>query len=199
MLKLYYAPRTRAVRVRWLLEELGLPYELARIEFRGGTNFAQATPLGKLPVLEDGDTVIGESGAILEYILERYGDGRLAPALGSPLRGAFLQWLHFAEGTAFPPLGILIWHRIYRKDAERVAPALEVASERARATLEVIEKHLSSRLHLLGAEFSAADIMLVFTLAVAEFLGELDARYPATLAYLHRSMERPAYRRATAN
>ena len=76
MLVLYHAPRTRSVRVRWLLEELELPHRLARIEFRPqATVFAQATPLGKLPVLEDGDTVIGESGAIVEYILERYADG----------------------------------------------------------------------------------------------------------------------------
>ncbi len=200
MLRLYHAPRTRSVRVRWLLEELGLPHELARIEFRPQpTPFSQATPLGKLPVLEDGATVIGESGAILEYILERYAGGRLAPALGSPQRGEFLQWLHFAEGTAFPPLGVLIWHGIYRKDADRVALAIEAARERAAGVLSVIEKHLSSREYLLGADFSAADIMLGFTLAAAEFLGVLDARFQATVAYLDRLKQRPAYRRATAD
>jgi glutathione S-transferase len=200
MLVLYHAPRTRSVRVRWLLEELGLPHRLARVEFRPqATVFAQATPLGKLPVLEDGDTVIGESGAILEYILERYADGWLAPAPGSPRRGEFLQWIHFAEGTAFPPLGVLIWHGIYRKDAQHVALAIEAARERAASVLSVIEKHLSSRLHVLGAEFSAADIMLGFTLAAAEYLGVLDARYPTTQAYLGRLAQRSAYLRATAD
>jgi glutathione S-transferase len=199
MLRLYYAPRTRSVRVRWLLEELGLPHELLRVEFRPGTTFSQATPLGKLPVLEDGETVIGESGAILEYILERHASGRLAPPVGSAQRGEFLQWLHFAEGTAFPPLSVLIWHGIYRKDADRVPLAIEAARERAASVLAVIEKHLSSREYLLGSEFSAADVMLGFTLAAAQFLGVLDARYPATLAYLERLTQRPAYRRATAD
>src|SRR5262249_41812120 len=111
MIVLYYAPRTRAVRIRWLLEELGLPYELRRVPFAAPQNvFTQATPLGKFPVIEDGDVTIGESGAILEYVLERYGDGRLAPAIGSSLRGPFLQWVHFAESTAFPPLGTIVWH-----------------------------------------------------------------------------------------
>ena len=102
MLTLYYAPRTRAVRVRWLLEELGVPHELRRVPFVPPTGgfFSQATPLGKFPVLVDGDVTIFESGAIVEYVLERYGQGRLAPAAGSPLRGPFLQWLHFAEATA---------------------------------------------------------------------------------------------------
>ena len=200
MLKLYYAPRTRSVRVRWLLEELGLPYELARVEFRPqGTIFAQATPLGKLPVLEDDATVIGESGAILEYILEQHAGGRLAPAPGSPQRGEFLQWIHFAEGTAFPPLGVLIWHGVYRNDADRVALAIEAAKERAVGVLSLIETHLASRAYLLGAEFSAADIMLGFTLAAAEFLGVLDERHPTTLAYLRRLSQRPAYLRATAD
>jgi len=121
MLKLYFAPRTRSVRIRWLLEELGIPHELERVEFRPQpTPFAQATPFGKFPVLVDGDVVMAESGAILEYVLEVHGNGRLAPAVGSPQRGEFLQWVHFAEGTAFPPLGVLIWHGIYRADAARI-------------------------------------------------------------------------------
>src|SRR5262245_58438734 len=108
MIKLYFAPRTRSVRVRWLLEELGIPHDLERVEFIDPTKpFAQRTPLGKFPVIEDGDVTLCESGAIIEYILERYGNGRLAPAIGSPLRGEFLQWMHFAEGTAFQPIGVI--------------------------------------------------------------------------------------------
>ena len=89
MLRLYHAPRTRSVRVLWLLEELGLPHELVTVPFKAPSSefFVQETPLGKIPTLEDGDVVLCESGAIVEYILERYGEGRLAPAVGSPLRG----------------------------------------------------------------------------------------------------------------
>jgi len=94
VLKLYHAPRTRSIRIRWLLEELQLPHELERVEFRPQkTTFAQATPFGRFPVLVDGEVVIGESGAILEYILEQYGAGRLAPGVAAPQRGEFLQWV----------------------------------------------------------------------------------------------------------
>src|SRR5262245_31508468 len=117
MLVLYYAPRTRSVRIRWLLEELGLPHELRRVPFTPPTGrwFSQATPSGKFPVLEDGEVTMFESGAILEYVLERYGEGRLAPPVGSPRRAEFLQWAHFAEATAFAPLGIIVWHTFYKQ------------------------------------------------------------------------------------
>ena len=200
MLRLYYAPRTRSVRIRWLLEELGEPYELERCEFRPQpTAFAQSTPLGKFPVLEDDGVVFGESGAILEYILERYGRGRLSPAIGSPERGPFLQWIHFAEGTAFPPLGVMIWHGIYLGNADQIPIAIDAAKERAEAALAVVEQNLETRAYLLGEEFSAADIMLGFTLAAAQFLGVLDTKYPRTLSYLGRLLERPAFQRATAD
>jgi glutathione S-transferase len=133
MIKLYFAPRTRAVRIAWLLEELGLPYELVRGEFLPPAKrfFSQTTPSGKYPTIEDGDVTMCESGAIVEYILERYGDGRLAPAPGTPQRAAFLQWLHFAESTAFPPLGIVVWLAVYRGTREDEAPLLEDARARA--------------------------------------------------------------------
>jgi glutathione S-transferase len=200
MLKLYYAPRTRSVRVRWLLEELSVPYALERKEFRPQpTAFAQETPIGKFPVVEDDGVVFGESGAIVEYIVERYGAGRLAPPVGSPLRGPYLQWIHFAEGTAFPPLGVMIWHGIYLGNADQIPLAIESARERAAAALAVVEHHLESRAFLLGDEFSAADVMLGFTLAAAQFLGVLGDSSPNTLAYLGRLMERPAFQRANAD
>ena len=201
MLTLYYAPRTRAVRIRWLLEELGLPHELRRVPFTPPTGgfFSQATPLGKFPVLEDGAVTIFESGAIVEYVLERYGGGRLAPAVGSPLRGAFLQWLHFAEATAFPPLGTIVWHTLYKQDADRLPSVLEDARSRAHTTLGVVERALAGKEYLLGAEFSAADVMMGFTLEAAKVLGVLDASLPTLAAYLTRLEARPAFRRATAD
>jgi len=198
MITLYYAPRTRAVRVRWLLEELGLPHELRRVTFRPPTKpFTQDVPLGKIPVIEDGDVTICESGAIVEYILERYSDGPLAPKVGSPLRGEFLQWIHFAEATAFPPLGIIVWHTLFRQDADQVPSVITSARERADAALEFVEKALAGKTYLLGDDFSAADIMMAFTLAAARDLGVLDARYPLLSAYLARLEARPAFRRAT--
>lgn len=198
MLTLYFAPRTRAVRVRWLLEELGVPYALRRVEFqRPAHAFAQQTPLGKLPVIEDGPTVICESGAIVEYVLERYGDGRLAPSIGSPLRGAFLQWVHFAEATAFPPLGVIVWHVVYQGDADANPGAISGARDRACSSLDFVERALGADEYLVGNGFSAADVMMGFTLLAARLLGVLDAaRFPRLASYLDRLEARPALQRA---
>ena len=198
MIVLYFAPFTRAVRVLWLLEELGLPYQLRRVPFTPPAKqfFSQPTPLGKFPVIEDGDVVMGESGAIVEYILERYGEGRLAPPVGSKQRAAFLQWLHFAESTAFPPLGIVVWLSRYRSDADHHAAILEDARARAAAGLEFLQRELGDKPWLLGAEFSAADVMMGFTLAAARALGVLDDRFPALQRYLDRLAARPAFQKA---
>jgi glutathione S-transferase len=183
-----------------LLEELGLPYELERVHFQPPAKnfFVQSTPLGKLPTIEDGDVVMCESGAIVEYILERYGDGRLAPPAGSRERAAFLQWLHFSESTAFPPLGIVVWLTRYREDAEHHAAILEDARARAAAGLDFLESQIGQNAYLVGDEFSAADIMMGFTLVAARVLGVLDDRYPMLNGYLARLAARPAFQKAIA-
>ncbi len=200
-LTLYFAPRTRAVRVVWLLEELGLPYELERVEFLPPAKsfFGQQTPTRKLPTLVDGDVVMCESGAIVEYVLERYGKGRLAPPVGSPDRAAFLQWLHFAESTAFPPLGIVVWLTVYRDDAEANAEVIADARGRATSGFDFVEESLGDRPYLVGEEFTAADIMMGFTLVAARTLGVLDdASHPRIGSYLGRLVARPAFQHAAA-
>ena len=199
MITLYHAPRTRSVRILWLLEELGLPYELKKVEFaRPAKTFSQRTPLGKLPVIEDGEVMICESGAILEYIIERYGQGHLTPEVGSPLRGRFLQWIHFAEGTAYPPLGVIVWHTLYKRDADNLPGVIEDARDRARAALDFLEQALSGKNYLLGDDFSGADIMVGFTLAVAKALGVMDDRYSQLTLYLTRLERRSAFQSALA-
>jgi glutathione S-transferase len=199
MLKLYHSPRARSVRIRWLLEELGLPHELEVVPFTPplppARPFAQRSPFGKIPALQDGDLTMCESGAILEYVLERYGQGRLAPAPGSPLRAAFLQWLHFAEATAFPPIGNIAWHT-FRQDAEAVPGAMADYRTWAAAVLEVLERALSGRQYLLGDEFSGADIMMGYTLECAKWFGLLGADHPNLLSYLARLEARPAFQKA---
>ena len=194
MIKLWFAPRTRAVRVAWLLEELGLPYELQRVEFEATATafFAQKTPLGKLPVIDDEGLILAEAGAIVEYILEQYGRGRLAPAPGTPARARYLQWLHFAESTAFPPLGIVVWMTLYRDDAAAHPELVQDAIGRAASGLEFLETHFGVGPWLLGEDFSAADIMMGFTLFAAQAVGVLDSRFPIINAYLSRLQERPA-------
>jgi glutathione S-transferase len=126
VITLYHAERTRSVRVVWLLEELGLPYELRKVQFAPPVRgfFSQATPLGKLPVIEDDGMLMAESGAILEYIVERHGGGRLAPAPGSRLRGP---------------------HLLYKRDAESVPEVVEDARGRARSGLAFVERALEGR------------------------------------------------------
>lgn len=195
MIKLYYAPRTRSARILWLLEELDLPYELVRANFERPTSqfFQQETPLGKFPTIEDGDLVMCESTAIAEYILERYGEGRLAPPVGSPLRGPFLQWLHFAEATAFPPLGIVIWLSVYREESDDLSALVRDARERAASSFDFLERGLAGKTYLVGEAFSAADIMMGFTLTAARMVGVLGDRHPNVAAYLDRLQARPAF------
>jgi glutathione S-transferase len=198
VIKLYHSPLTRSVRVLWLLEEMGLPYELqaAPLEPPAPKPFAQKTPTGKVPTIEDDGVTIFESGAIVEYLLEKYGNHGLAPAVGSPLRGPFLQWVHFADATAFTGLGNIAWHTRFKGDAERVADALADYRAWAEASLDSLERNLRGKNYLLGAEFSAADVMVGYTVLVAKAMGLIGAEHPSVDAYLARLTERPALRRA---
>lgn len=197
-MKLYHAPRSRSVRVVWLLEELGLHYQLETFEFAPSASaFAQPTPTGKFPVFEDDGMVMSESGAILQYILERYAEGRLQPAIESPLRGPFLQWIHFAEGTAHPPLGTILWHSVYRQDVPPDSAFMVAARERAAAPLAYLEDSLGDNDYIVGNVFTAADIMIGFTLFAAQVLGVLDESYPRLVAYMRRLQARPAFQEAT--
>jgi glutathione S-transferase len=200
MIKLYHSPLSRSVRIIWLLEELGLPYELVRLELEPTVPkpFAQKTPTGKIPTIEDDTVTMFESGAILEYVLEKYGDGRLAPAVGSPLRGPFLQWVHFAEATAFTGLGNIIWHTRFKQDADRVADALADYRSWAEASLDSLERNLVGKEFLLGADFSGADIMVGYSVLVAKALGLVGEPHESVDGYLARLTTRPALRKALA-
>jgi glutathione S-transferase len=198
MIRLYHAPHTRSIRVLWLLEELGLPFELVTIEYQPpATPFAQRTPSGKFPTLEDGDTVMFESGAIVEYLLERYGQGRLGPRAGEPGRGLFLQWLHFAEATLLPPLIDILRHTLLKPAAERIPAVVADAKVRAGVTLDVLERALQERTYVLGTDFTAADIMMGYGVQWAATLGLL-ANSPNLRAYNERLSSRSALKKALA-
>jgi glutathione S-transferase len=200
MIKLYHSPRTRSVRIYWLLEELSIPYEIVPIAFTPDTlkspEYLKVNPLGKVPAIQDGDLTMFESGAILEYLLEKYGNGRLAPPPGTPARGPFLQWVHFAEATAVPPLTDMAQHMIFKPEAERIPAVVADASARAAAILGVIEQELTGKPYLLGSEFSAADIMLGYTLLLMKWFGILSDAAPNAKAYLARLEQRPALKKA---
>ncbi len=200
MLKLYSAPRTRSIRVAWLLEEMQLPYELVSSTFIPtlSTFFIQNTPTGKFPTLDDDGAIMFESGAICEYLIEKYADESpvpMAPAVGDPLRGEFLQWMHFADATAFSPLGIVIWLAVYRDDAAQNEHIIADATARAATGLKLLEDHLADRTYLLGETFSAADIMMVFTLMAAKLLGVIQEGSVLD-TYLARLQQREAFGRA---
>ncbi|HYC56592.1 MAG TPA: glutathione S-transferase family protein [Candidatus Binatia bacterium] len=197
MIKLYHSALSRSMRTLWLLEELGVPYELVKRELTPPIKpYSQDTPTGKFPTIEDDGVVIFESGAITEYILERHGNGRLAPPIGSPERGPFLQWLHFAEATAFMPIAVIAWHKFFRHDAEQIPQAIADYQTWARSAMDVIEQALEGRDYLLASGFSAADVMLGYTLQTAKFFDLLTDAHPRTCQYFARLLQRPAFQKA---
>jgi glutathione S-transferase len=196
----------------WLLEELGLTYEIKKYQRDAKTMLAPPElravhPLGKSPVIQDGDTIVAESGAIIEYLVGRYGDGRLAPGPGTPERLRYTYFLHYAEGSAMPPLLLkLVFDRVETTPAPFfVRPIARAIAKKVkdsfvlpqiRQHLLFLEGELASRAWFAGDDFSAADIQVSFPLEAAAARGGLDAQYPKLSAFLERIHARPAYQRA---
>lgn len=208
MITIYHVPRTRSARVIWLCEELGLPYELVPVDFNPeylkSAAWRRLNPIGKVPALTDVDaegkpfTMI-ESGAMVHYVLERYGEGRLQPAPGTPESALLLQWSWFAEASLARPLGDMAHHRILKPEAERIPAVVEDGQARAEICLDAVEAALEGRDYLLGGELTAADIMMGYSLALAQRLGVLDERYPNLVAYMGRLEGRPGFQTAFAD
>jgi glutathione S-transferase len=200
MLKLYHAQLTRSIRIIWLLEELGVPYELATVAFKPPRHsFEQATPTGKFPALEDDGMVMFESGAILEYVIEKYGKGKLAPAIGSADRGPYLQWVHFAEATAFPPVADIARHTMFLPDADRIPQVAADGKVRAKNALDVVERALQGKEYLVGGALSGADIMMGYFLMAARMLGCVGPEHPNVAAYWDRLAARPGFQKALSS
>lgn len=212
MIVVHHLNNSRSQRVLWLLEELGLDYEVRRYERDAKTLLAPPElravhPLGKSPVIEDGDVKLAESGAIVEYLAGRYGERTLVPPAGTPERLRYLYWLHFAEGSAMPPFLLkLIFDRIEHGPVPfLVRPVARAIAQRVKRqyvlpnierNLDFMEQELGRSRWFAGEEFSAADIQMSFPLEVARARGGLDERRPRLMAILERIHARPAYRRA---
>lgn len=199
MLHIYHAPLTRALRIIWLCEELNLPLEVTTIDFspeyRATQEWRAISPIGKVPVLNDGALTMFESGAMVQYILDRYGDGRLQPARCTPEHALYLQWSWFAESTLARPLGEIVNHGREFPGAARIDAVVEEMKDRATLCLAPIIDATRDQPYLLGAEFSAADVMTGYSLMLAHKL--MPERIPAELApYWQRLSGRPAYQRA---
>jgi glutathione S-transferase len=203
MLTLYHAAQSRSVRPRWLLEEIGKPYELVRLDLQAGDQkkpeYLKINPNGAVPALVDGDVKLFESGAICQYLGDRFPEKRLAPPVGTPARGYYYQWIHFAMSTLEPPLITIFLHTVMKPEAERIPQLVPPARGELRAGLGVLEQALTGRTFLVGDEIGTADVMVASTLAWAQMLGLIDAGAPSTAAYLGRLMGRPAFQRAMAD
>lgn len=199
MITVHHLENSRSQRVLWMIEELGLPYEIRRYERDPKTMLAppelkRVHPLGKSPVIEDDGTVVAETGAIVEYLVDK-ADGRL----GVPARREdalrYRYWLHYAEGSLMPPLLLkLVLGRIPlfgRAAIRRIQPMIDVH-------LDHVEAQLAGRPWFAGAEMTAADVMMSFPLEAARSRGGLDRSRPATIAWLEKVHARPAYQAALA-
>ena len=200
-MKLYFAPRTRAVRPRWLLEELGVPYELVRLDLARQENttpeYLAVHPLGELPALVDGDVTLLESLAICLHLADRFPEKHLAPPVGSRERGPYYGWMAFAELSLDPV--VMEFYRDAQSPGAREVSEGEAAKLRARLTaaLDLIQRGLGGREFLVGEAFTAADVVMASILHLANTLMLLGG-HPELVAYVRRHSQRPAVRRAVA-
>jgi glutathione S-transferase len=200
MLTIHHAPGTRGFRLIWLCEELALPYALEKVDFsaehRATPQWRRMNPVGKVPAMADGDFVMFESGAMVQYLLERYGEGRLQPSRTDTAYGTFLQWCWFAEATFGRATGEIANH----KRAFAVQPradAIEEMRGRARVCMQALEQAVTGRRYLLGELFTAADIMMGYTLQ--SFARHVpDAFPPGVDAYWQQIETRSGYQAAVS-
>jgi glutathione S-transferase len=212
MVVVHHLENSRSQRVLWLLEELGVPYEVKRYERNKQTMLAPPEllavhPLGKSPVIVDDGVTVAESGAIIEYLVDKYGAGRLIPATGTPERLRYTYWLHYAEGSAMPPMLLkLVFDRVATGPApwpisliaRKIASTVDESfiGPNIKRHLDFLESELTAREWFTGAEFTAADVQMSFPVELAQARAGLDASRPRLLEFLQRIRARDAYKRA---
>jgi glutathione S-transferase len=211
MIIVHHLNNSRSQRLLWLLEELGVLYDIKRYERDPKTMLAppelrKVHPLGKSPVITDGDVTLAESGAIMEYVVEKYARGRLMPKPNSPEKLRYTYWMHFAEGSAMPPLVMkLVLGRMAKGAPLLVRPVARAIANRVqegfvqpniKRQLDYIEAELNKSTWFAGNEFTAADIQMSFPIEAATARGGLDASRPKLMEFLARIHAREAYRAA---
>ena len=202
MITVHHLGISQSERVVWLFEELGIPYALQRYDRDPATRMAPArykalSPMGIAPVITDGDLVLGESGAIVEYVITKYGNGRLAVGPDKPNYADYLFWFHFANGTMMPSqMGGML---VLMLGSQIDNPVLKMFDSRSERAYALMEQRLGKVPYLAGQEFTAADIMMGFAVTTMRAFVPRDlATLPQVKAYLKRIGERPAYQRAMA-
>ena len=200
-MKIHHAPNSRSVRALWLFNELDLPYELEIYPLGDKSmrtpEYLKVHPLGRVPALEDGDLTIFESGAIVQYVLEKYGDGTMVPAPESIDYPVYLQWLHYAEGMIMPQVNIIVVETIFLPEERRNQTNVDRATKLLTRMLTAVDMHLQDRDFLAG-EFSGADIMTGHACIVSARLGADISDKPNIAAYIDRLEARPALQKAWA-
>lgn len=200
--KIHHAPNTRSVRAVWLFEELGLPYELVKYKLGDPAmrtpEYRKIHPMGRVPAVEDGDVTIYESGAIVQYMLARYGEGRMLPSVDSAEFPVYLQWLHYAEGMIMPPVNVIVVETILlppeRRNDTNVARATKLLGQ----MLSAVDAHMADGREYLAGDFTGADIMTGHACTVSRRLGADVSDKPNVEAYIERCNARPAMQRAWA-
>jgi glutathione S-transferase len=199
LMKVYYAPNSRAVRIVWLLEELGLDYEVERFALGDkamrAPNYLQIHPMGRVPALEDDGVMLFESGAIVEYVLARHGNGRMVPSVDSAEYPTYLQWLHYAEGMIMPPVNTIVVETLFLSAERRNQTNIDRATKLLGRMLTAVDQALAEREFLAG-EFSGADIMTGHATIVAARLGADLSGKPNVQAYVERLQARPGLSKA---
>ena len=191
MIKIYHAPGTRSIRIIWLCEEFAVPYEIVTVDFspayRATAEWRRLNPVGKVPALAvDGFTMF-ESGAMVEYLLERFGNGRLRPKPATVASARYLQWSWFAEATFARPLGDIAQHTFVKPEAERIPAVVADARSRALTCMDALEAAVPGGAYLVDGTFTAADIMMGYTLILARRFNVLTKEtYPNVNAYMAR-------------
>lgn len=204
-MKLYYTPNTRAIRPRWLLEEMQLPYELKHIDLFGGEGYSKEYlrihPHGQVPALETDGQVIYESGAICSWLADTHPDAQLAPAPDNGKRAQYEQWMFYAPGTMEPPLWQILLHTMLLPEDQRLSSVVKMNEETYAKCIPVLDAALEGKDYMLGDDFSAADIMIGSALVWgSNYLSSISLDdYPNVKHYMQRLIERPAYQRALVN
>ncbi len=199
MITVYGAPPTRALRVLWMMEEMGLPYEIRRVDFatrHDDADFIGANPVGSFPAIRDGAVTMMESCAILEYLAARYGPTPLAPAPGEASYPAYLSFLHFGEASLAAPMNVTLATRFFAPDEHKNNWGATYAVDSFVRKSAALVEQLKESPYLAGPDFTAADISCGYAIGLARFMGVEDALDPVLRDYLGRLVERPAYQRA---
>ena len=200
-MKLYYARESRAVRVAWILEELGLEYEVHKFSLGERSmrepEYLALHPVGRVPTLQDGDIRLFESGAIVQYLLAKYSNGRFVPPSDSPAFASYLQWFHYAEGMIMPPINTLVVETVLLAPERRTEVNVKRAGKLLNQMLYAVNENLADKDYLVGSEMTAAEFMTGHAVIMSQRLGIDMADKPNLVDYIKRLESRDAFQTAS--